>query len=36
MWKTIEEFDKVDELHYRMGKLLINKTIKGKTYYKTN
>ena len=33
MWKTREEFDKVDELHYKMGKLLINKTINRKTYY---
>lgn len=34
MWKTKEEFNKVDELHYRMGKLLITKIIKGKIYYK--
>lgn len=34
MWKTKEEFNKIDELHYRMGHLMITKTIKGKTYYK--
>jgi hypothetical protein len=33
MWKTKEEFNKVDELHYKMGKLMITKTINRKTYY---
>jgi len=34
MWKTKEEFNKIDELHYRMGKLMIQKVVNRKIYYK--
>lgn len=34
MWKTKEEFNKIDELHYRMGYLMITKTINNIKYYK--
>lgn len=35
MWKTKEEFNKIDELHYRIGRLMVSKIIKGKIYYMT-
>lgn len=34
MWKTKEEFDIHDKFNYKMGRLMISKTVNGKLYYK--
>ncbi len=34
MWKTKEELTKGELLYLHLGRLMISKTINGKTYYK--
>ena len=34
MWKTKEELTKGELLYLRLGKLMIQKVVNGKTYYK--
>ena len=34
MWKTKEELNEWQLMELRMGRLMISKTINGKTYYK--
>lgn len=34
MWKTKEEMNAWELMELRIGRIMISKTIKGKTYYK--